>query len=191
MLQLVRRLDGALGPQAKVLAARTVMTDRELGRGPVEGDAASALPASPADPTPDAAVTDLARLWRATDNRFGSVLDGYESVSVLGEQERLALPLLAIALELDDLAEALTTWAAAGPENPPRSTRLMPSAPRSWPASTSSAFPTRLAPAGAVPKLRPAKPDRRWSGGSEESPPRISETDHYVVGPVSPTRGAR
>lgn len=110
LLELMRRLDAALHHVARLLERHTVLGDRGLTAAGVEGP--------PVDPWPDARAADLARLVAAgVDER--DLLAGYEERAPLDDQERLAVPVLAVAVRLESLADRLTAWALAGPEDPP------------------------------------------------------------------------
>lgn len=92
-LELIRRCDAALHPSARALEQHVV-----------DGDVRTAA---------------LARIAVAQPDDFPAFLTGYESVSALDADEHAALPLLLAAVELDALADILTSWSAAGFENPP------------------------------------------------------------------------
>lgn len=110
LLQVSRRLDAAIHHVARALERHPVVCDRAVD---------PADPSAPGtEPVPDARIADVARLVAAgLDER--EVAAGYGSVSPLDREERLALPLLAVAVELERLAIRLAEWAAAGPEHPP------------------------------------------------------------------------
>lgn len=115
VLELVRRTDAALKPFGRAL-------ERTL---------APTLPGlSPADFTPDgldadrptridARSTDLARVLAHHADALDGVVAAYEEVSPLGEEERTALPLLAVAVHLDGLGDVLARWASRRDDSPP------------------------------------------------------------------------
>lgn len=110
LLTQVRRLDAVLGPLARSLERRFVVCDRELGESPgVEAVV----------PYPDIRTADLARVVRIQPDGFAVVVDSYGSVSELDPEERLAVPLLAVALDLDGLADELARWADGGSDELP------------------------------------------------------------------------
>jgi len=111
VLEQVRRCDAALHPIARALEAHTVVADHQLDPA-LLGDA-------PIDGYPDARVSDIARLVRSQPDQLDRLVAGYESVAELSEVERLALPILVVALQLDELGAVAATWASAGFENPP------------------------------------------------------------------------
>jgi len=110
VLTLVRRLDAALGSFTRSLERRFVTCDRELGESPGIDAAA---------PYPDIRTADLARVVRAQPDGLAVVVDSYGSVWELDADERAALPLLAVALDLDELADELARWAERGSNEPP------------------------------------------------------------------------
>lgn len=110
LLQLSRRLDAALHHVARALEKHAVVADRSLDPTDPAGPVAEAVP--------DARAADIARLVAAgVDER--EVMAGYGSVAPLDREERLAVPILAVAVELERLAARLADWADAGPEDPP------------------------------------------------------------------------
>jgi hypothetical protein len=110
LLELVRRLDTVLQHVARPLERHTVRCDRELGES---------FTADPIAPYPDTRTVDLARLERAVPDGFATILGSYAAVSELDQEEHGALPLLGLALQLDDLAATLTRWANDVAEGPP------------------------------------------------------------------------
>lgn len=110
VLELVRRVDGALHPLVRSLERTAVVCDRLLDE--------SVRP-EPREPYPDARVVDLARLVAAMPHAGDAVVDAYDAVVSLTDDERAALPLLGPALALDALAEILADWAVHAPGDPP------------------------------------------------------------------------
>jgi len=118
VLELVRRLDAVLHHVARQLERHTVLCDRALAPDLAGTEGVLAADA-PTDPYPDTRGADLARLARAVPDGFPTVFAAYEEALPLGAEERTAIPLLGVALELDDLAEVLAAWANRGPTDPP------------------------------------------------------------------------
>jgi hypothetical protein len=115
VLESMRRCDRALSDSARVLLSRGVTTDRALCRG---GGAPTV--GSIVDPAPDARVVDLARMARGLGARdFDDALDEYRSILDLDAVEVEALPLLAVVLDLDELADVLADWAVQRPLDVP------------------------------------------------------------------------
>lgn len=119
VLELVRRLDAVLHHIARPLERHTVTCDRSLT---IED--ASAAPSGweltgPSDPYPDTRVADLVRLATSAGSDGDQVIDAYVAEVELTLEEQQALPLLAIAAELDSLAEVLVAWAPTAPAPPP------------------------------------------------------------------------
>lgn len=115
LLEVMRRLDGPLHHVARTLERHTVVADAVLDPAAVEGPVQQ--------PVADVRTADLARLVAAGFDPDG-VIRGYDAevgpdLGPLGNEERLAVPLLALAVDLDRLAAALTAWASSGPADPP------------------------------------------------------------------------
>lgn len=108
---LVRRLDTVLHHVATPLAKQTVTCDRGLGMQTVDGE--------PVEPYPDTRGADVARLAAAAGSHGDVVVAAYLAEVDLSTEEQVALPLLGVALELDDLAQLLTDWAVIAPAPPP------------------------------------------------------------------------
>lgn len=110
ILELVRRLDAALGPMARDIQRHSVVTRRLLPRrgGP--------------EPVADGRTIDLALLVGGRPRDAAEVVAGYERVTELSATEKHAVPLLACALVFDELAGALARWASKGSANPPLAT---------------------------------------------------------------------
>ena len=107
VLELVRRTDGALKPFARVLQGTEGATDPALdaagfSSGSFEPSARARV---------DARTADLARVAVRSPEGLDRVLAEYESVSPLADDERTAVPLLAVAVELDALGDVLAGWA--------------------------------------------------------------------------------
>lgn len=113
VLEVVRRIEAALGPVRRSLERHPALCDRAVSAMTVTGP--------PQDPYPDIRVADLARLVSESPSDLDAVITGYESVAPLTDDERLALPLLVVVLDLDRLADVLARWAASGPFDPPLS----------------------------------------------------------------------
>ena len=119
LLQAMRRLDAPLHHVAKALLRRPAWSDPTLARIETIDDAIDCLVSQPAAaPEADARLADLARLVAAGLDPAG-LIDGYGSVAPLDQEEKLALPLLALAVGFADLAADLAVWADAGADRPP------------------------------------------------------------------------
>ncbi len=125
VLELVRRTDAALQPLARTLERATVTCDRALGLDLVTDAGDGWELADPSEPYPDARMADLARLVYASRGRPGEadrLVVAYVAASepdAPADEELGALALLDVALHLDALADVLTSWANAGPADPP------------------------------------------------------------------------
>lgn len=119
VVELVRRLDAALHPMARTLLRHGVETDRVLGLDSVSGSGHDWTLRPPAEPVPDARVTDLARLQRRAPDDFDAIVGAYTEEHQLDGDEVAALPLLDVALDLDELADLMAGWADQGFRNPP------------------------------------------------------------------------
>ncbi len=117
VLELVRRLDAVLHQLARPLERRSVVCDRAMSIDLLD-DTRTTL-RGPHEPSPDTRVADLVRLARSAGADGHAVVDAYVAVVELDAEEQHAIPLLAVALEFDDLAEALATWAPTAPAPPP------------------------------------------------------------------------
>ena len=114
VLEVVRRVEAALAPLRRALERHSVLCDRAASASTVAGP--------PQDPYPDIRVADLARLVSESPSDLDAIVTGYESLAPLADEERLALSLLVVVLDLDHLADVLAAWAASGPFDPPVST---------------------------------------------------------------------
>lgn len=103
VLEPIRRLDAALHHVARLLERHGVRCDRSLA-GP------DGLDGEPVDPYPDARTADLARLV-ASGVDADRLLSGYEEAGPLEHEERMAIPLLVVAVGFDALASELAVWA--------------------------------------------------------------------------------
>lgn len=65
-----------------------------------------------------ARAVEIARL-AAEPSKLAAVVQGYESVCALSDEERAVLPLLLVAVELDQLAGVLAEWANGRKTGPP------------------------------------------------------------------------
>jgi hypothetical protein len=110
LLELMRRLDAPLHHVRRTLERHPVASDRALGiGGPTE---------PPGAPYADVRVADLARLVAAGVDA-ADLLPAYEATHPLEDEERQAVPLLAVAVDFEDLSASLTAWALTGPADPP------------------------------------------------------------------------
>lgn len=119
VLEIVRRLDAVLHHLTRPLERHTVTCDRSLTI-----QAASEVPAGwelahPGDPYPDTRVADLVRLAISAGSDGDQVIDAYVAEVDLAVEEHQAMPLLAVAAELDELADVLAAWAPTAPAPPP------------------------------------------------------------------------
>ena len=110
VLDLTRRLDAPLHHVRRILERHVVVADRWL--------TPSGLEDLPLLPLGDIRTADLARLVAAGCDP-SDLLAGYEESQELEHEERLAVPLLAVAVQIEDLAKTLSGWALVGPANPP------------------------------------------------------------------------
>ena len=110
VLELSRRLDAAVGHVRKELERHVVVGDRGL--------TAETLGGAAMQPFPEIRVADLGRLAAAGADPDG-LASGYGEVAELGNEERLAVALLALAVDFEGLAETVTAWAFVGPKDPP------------------------------------------------------------------------
>ncbi len=110
VIEAMRRLDAAIGHASRVLSRHGVTCDRSL--------TPQGLAKPPGEPYADARTADLARLVAAGVNEAG-LLAGYEERRSLEHEERLAVPLLAVAVDLERLAGEVAAWAETGPADPP------------------------------------------------------------------------
>ncbi len=110
VLEVMRRLDAVLHHVRRGLERHTVICDRGL--------TAASVGTSPAEPYPDARTVDLARLVASGCDET-ELYAGYESVAELDHEEKMAVPLLAVALTFADLAAELTAWSLVAPGSPP------------------------------------------------------------------------
>lgn len=110
VLELTRRLDGPLHHVRRELERHVVLADRALTPAGIEGE--------PLDPYPDVRTADLARLVDA-GCESAELISGYEERAKLTNEERVAVPLLAVAVSAERLAATLSAWALVGPADPP------------------------------------------------------------------------
>lgn len=108
-LTVMRRLDGPIHHVHRLLEQHTVTCDRALSPD---------VTAEPLSPYPDVRTADLARLVAAGVDP-DQLLVGYGTIAELTTEERVVVPLLAVAVTFDQLAVELTDWADQGPANPP------------------------------------------------------------------------
>ena len=108
VLTLSRRLDAVLHHVNRALSAHTVLCDRAL-----------ALSADLVAPYADARAVDLARASELVPDNLDALLAGYEAATPLADEERMAVPLLGVALLFDRLADQLADWAADRSGPPP------------------------------------------------------------------------
>lgn len=117
VLELIRRTDGALKPHRRRLESVSAPSHPDLGEDLVI--AADGVPSirSDARRVLDAPVADLARAAHRLDDG-DAIVAAY--VAVAGDHPSFeAIPLLAVALELDAIAEALVPWARTHEGPPP------------------------------------------------------------------------
>lgn len=118
-VELIRRLDAALHPLTRALEQHTVRCDRMLSPAAMEEVDGVWELRDPADPAADTRLVDLARLHRIDPAFADGVAASYADVVTLSEEEHQALPLLQVAVAMDELGEVLATWASAGFREPP------------------------------------------------------------------------
>lgn len=107
----IRRLDTVLHHVATPLAKQTVWCDRSISLANIDGD--------PLDPYPDTRIADVARLAVSAGTVGDVVVEAYVGEVELTQEERVALPLIGVALQLDSLAQLLAEWAVTAPAPPP------------------------------------------------------------------------
>lgn len=107
----IRRLDTVLHHVATPLAKQTVLCDRAISLETVSGP--------PIDPYPDTRIADVARLAASAGPVGDVVVEAYARDVDLTQEERVALPLIGVALQLDSLAQLLADWAVTAPAAPP------------------------------------------------------------------------
>jgi hypothetical protein len=110
LLQRVRRLDAVLHHVARPLERQTVVCDRGISIDTVDDET---------DPYPDTRIADLVRLAASAGEHGDVVIEAYLGEVDLDDAERNALPLLGVALWLDELAEHLVAWARIAPAPAP------------------------------------------------------------------------
>ena len=111
LLQRVRRLDAVLHHVARSLEKQTVVCDRAISIDRLDDD--------PVDPYPDTRTADLVRLAASAGPDAHVVIEAYATTVELSDEERLAAPLLDVALAFDQLAEVLVDWARRAPAPAP------------------------------------------------------------------------
>lgn len=127
LLEATRRLDAALHHASRALGRNPAICDRSLSLEGLGVDEAGQV-SGQSRPYRDVRTADLARLVTAGLDLDG-LLAGYDSGMAEGEAapdrtapldiiERAAVPLLAVAVDLDHLAERLATWADRGMATP-------------------------------------------------------------------------
>ena len=95
------------------LSAQCVQADRDVTlESLISGSADNAT-----EPYPDARVVDIARVMRAVPQSSDAFLEAYsDEVAAAGtpldHDELAALELIVVVLDLDDLADELSTWAS-------------------------------------------------------------------------------
>ena len=118
LLQAMRRLDAPLHHVARALQRHPAWCDPTLGLPETPSAAATVIDGPAEEPEPDVRLADLARL-AAAGYDVDALAAGYGAVTPLDQEERLALPLLALAAGFARLATDLARWADAGPDDPP------------------------------------------------------------------------
>ena len=115
LLSAMRRLDAPLHHVARTLQRQVAACDPSL-------DPAGFDPTSrhtgPVEEIGDVRTADLARLV-AAGVEGPALIAGYEELAPLDEAERMAVPLLEIAVRFEALSEVLAAWADVGPGSPP------------------------------------------------------------------------
>ena len=109
VLELVRRTDGALKPLVRALEQAEAPTDPELSAASFGGPGHGLLASDRV--RVDARAADLARVAVRAPDELDRVLAEYDDVTPLADHERTAIPLLAVAVELDALGDVLAAWA--------------------------------------------------------------------------------
>ncbi len=97
VLQLVRRLDAAIKPMVRSLQQHGVTSQRSIPGG--------------AQNISDTRLVDV-----VSDS---DVLAAYRERIELNDAEQASVQLVRLALQMDELADRLATWAAAGSSDPP------------------------------------------------------------------------
>jgi hypothetical protein len=117
VLELIRRTDGALKPHRRRLEAGDAPTHPGLDAGSFVDDGGHLVVGPDAERVVDAPAADLARaVLRLPDG--DAVVASYRD-AVDGDPTFDAIPLLVVALELDEIAEALVAWACVHDGPPP------------------------------------------------------------------------
>lgn len=118
VLELVRRCDGALHPLSRPVERRIVLSQPGLTRASLLGDGGEE---PSVDARADGRVTDLARLSAEHPDDTATLLRAYEAEAEqpLDAEEVAAVPLLTVALLLDQLASGLVEWTAGHRDSPP------------------------------------------------------------------------
>ena len=106
VLESVRRCDRALAASARAMTSHGVITDRDLEVSP------DGLLSQVSEPVADARAADLARLAVLDREAFPARLEAYRRAVRLDEDELAALPLLAVALTLDEVGDVVALWAS-------------------------------------------------------------------------------
>lgn len=111
VLELVRRTDGALRPHSRLLASTTTATVPHLDADSFTVLGGATVVRTDLPLVADARTADLARVWERWPDERDRVVEAYRAVQPIGDDELRLVPLLAVALELDRLADVLARWA--------------------------------------------------------------------------------
>lgn len=114
VLDLSRRLDAPLHHVRRALEANPAICDRGL--------TADNIGEPPIAPLTDLRTADLGRLVAAgadADQLIAGYGEPLPSADQLDNEERLSVPLLAVAVMFEGLAAVVTGWAVVGPNDPP------------------------------------------------------------------------
>jgi hypothetical protein len=117
VLELIRRTDGALKPHRRRLESASVPTHPALGPELLVDDAEHVAVRGGAAQVVDAPAADLARAVRRLPD--GDAVASAYLAAVGHVPTAEAVPLLVVALHLDDIAEALVAWASVHDGPPP------------------------------------------------------------------------
>jgi hypothetical protein len=152
IVEQVRRLETILSPVIRELEAHGVVTDPGLTMDCVRDGPGGPTLRDPGAPRRDARMADLARLLRCGQEAFSAAYGAYRDhvQPPITEAEQRALPLLGVALDVDDLADVVVEWARRAPA---------PTPPSIAPAITAIAH--RLDALGVPREQRTMPPGRR------------------------------
>lgn len=117
VLELIRRTDGALKPHRRRLESAAVPATPALDAASFVADA-DRVSLAGGGRVLDARAADLARVAVRVPEG-GAVVAAYGEVEGVPAEELAAVPLLAVALQLDALGDALAAWADVRDGPPP------------------------------------------------------------------------